>query len=454
LSTEHFTSRRKISEKLATTDPKHPGYDHVRFSQNSFKIKGHRHGLAPAAEHLCIVYDVLREPIDECMAQWPSRKFNGAKLRLLLPSLLQGLDYMHTCGVVHTDLKSDNIMMGIGDPAILDEFVKDLEENPPARKEVAHGKYIYKSRSKFNNAPSDQVIKSAKITDIGLAEWGDQHNTKGIQSNAFTAPEVILTAGWSYPADIWNLGVMLWDIIGEDGLFDCIPTGPNNYHAEQHLGAMINLLGPPPAELLERGMTSATYFDGTEFRKPRLINAKCTFEQPLKRHLKGEERQLFIDFAKKMIAWLPEERWTAKQLLEHPFLTKTEFEYWPDPESENGIGLIEQFALTRPRSTTITPMPTPSPPGDSPGGPSPVGTPAPSIRGLAASGRASTFGSTTSAASLAPGPPLVRSSSNISTSSAGCNSTSQTIIDDILHRSRHRSGTSTPAIREDPAEEN
>jgi serine/threonine-protein kinase SRPK3 len=469
LSQEHFKSRRQISEKLATTDPSHPGYHHVRFSLNSFKIKGARHGIERSPEHLCIVYHVLREPIDDCMRRWPTGRFTGARLRLLLPSLLKGLDYMHSCGVVHTDLKADNIMMGLGSPEVLDNFVEEVSKNPPARKHLDHGRVIYESRSSFGPAPTDDVIKSAKITDIGLAEWGDQENNKPIQSNAFTAPEVILTAGWSYPADIWNLGVMTWDIIGEDGLFDCISTEPGKYHSDQHLGAMINLLGPPPAKLLERGSTSATYFNGTEFRKPKLINAKCTWESQLKKHLKGEERELFIDFAKKMIRWLPEERWTAKQLLEHPFLTKTEFKQWDDPAEESGLIFIEQFAKTKPRSNTMTPAPTPSPPAGTPAGPSPAGTPAPSIKGLttgvdslgikplAANGRASTVSSIATVASNATGglsvtgAPLVRSSSHNSVQGKCTNEKTQSLIDNILSGKR-RSGTSTPVITEEPAE--
>jgi serine/threonine protein kinase len=152
-----------------------------------------------------------------------------------------------------------------------------------------------------------------------------RHN-HAIQSNAFTAPEVILAATWSYPADIWNLGVMLWDLFENFGLFDAINTGPSHYHPTQHLGLMIALMGPPPKELLERGSTSATYFDEEgQFRHPKLIREGFSFESSITR-FKGKDKELFIDFAKKMICWLPEERWTAKQLLEHPWLKKMDVE--------------------------------------------------------------------------------------------------------------------------------
>lgn len=293
-------------------------------------------------EHLCIVYDVLREPIDDCMNKMPNQLFSSDKLRKLLPALLTGLDYMHSeCHVVHTDLKPDNIMMGLGkDPnAILDKFVANQIAFPPARKapDSHDGHIIYKSSSDLllvgenskNDSITDEVLASAKITDIGLAEWGDrgpQH--KAIQSNAFTCPEVLLGAGWSYPADIWNLGVMMWDLIEPMGLFDLIDTSPGRYHADQHLALMISLLGSPPKALLDRGLKTGQYFDfDTETKEYKFKNQKLIskykdcigFEQSVT-HMQGENKESFIDFAKKMVAWLPEERWTAAQLLEHPWL--------------------------------------------------------------------------------------------------------------------------------------
>ncbi|KAI1613673.1 non-specific serine/threonine protein kinase [Exophiala viscosa] len=326
LTEEFLQGRREIAQKISTANSDHPGYKHVRFMRDTFKIKN-RHG-----EHLCIVYDVLREPIDACMEKFPGRRFNSEKLRKLLPALLKGLDYLHTeCGVVHTDLKADNIMMGLGDPTILDRFVQHEIEHPSPRKMPdSHGRIIYTSCSDFGEAPSDAVIASAKITDIGLAAWGEGRNTRPIQSNAFMAPEVILQCGWSYPADIWNLGVMLWDLFENFGLFDGIDTRPGHYRAEQHLGLMIALLGPPPKSLLKKSAKSQNYFDAQyNFKFPDHISKELSFGSSVQR-MRGQEKDLFIDFAKKMIAWAPEERWTAKQLLEHPYLT-IEREYLPTP---------------------------------------------------------------------------------------------------------------------------
>lgn len=38
--------------------------------------------------------------------------------------------------------------------------------------------------------------------------------------------------------------------------------------------------------------------------------------------LKETERESFLSFEKMMLAWLPEERKTARELMEHPFLQR------------------------------------------------------------------------------------------------------------------------------------
>jgi serine/threonine-protein kinase SRPK3 len=441
LSTEFQTGRRKIAEKLVSGNPDHPGYNHIRFMLSTFKIKS-RWG-----EHLCIVYDVLREPINICMEKWQSRLFSSERLRTILPSLLKGLDYMHSeCHIVHTDLKADNIMMGMGDLEVLDKFVLHEYEHPSPRKMPDHhGRIVYQSCSDFGAAPTEEIIRTAKITDIGLAEWGDEPQHKPIQSNAFTCPEVILQAGWSYPADIWNLGVMMWDLIETVGLFDAIDTRPGKYNSAQHLGLMIALLGPPPKELLDRGNATATYFDEDgEFRKPEHVMRDLTWECSITR-MRGEEKELFIDFAKKMICWLPEERWTAKQLLEHPFLTKAESEFqFSRVESRADIhaslNLVNEFATTKPRSSTATPLQSNTPSTHTPSR-TPNRTPEPSIKNLSVRGRIPTDLSDLSTKSMPTSFPRMGDASVTSESAAHANSnkTSQDLIDSILGHKKMKS---------------
>lgn len=233
-------------------------------------------------------------------------------------------------------------MLGLGDDpnAILDKFVMHQHAHPTPRKAPDNhdGHIVYKSCGDLlllganedkGETVTDAVLASAKIIDLGLAEWGDrglQH--KAIQSNAFTCPEVLLDAGWSFPADIWNLGAMMWDLIETEGLFDHINTAPGKYHANEHLALMICLLGPPPKELLDKGLKTSNYFtydrekEEYVFKSQKLVDKwknDVSWDRAVT-HMQGENKESFIDFAKKMICWIPEERWTAAQLLEHPWL--------------------------------------------------------------------------------------------------------------------------------------
>lgn len=41
----------------------------------------------------------------------------------------------------------------------------------------------------------------------------------------------------------------------------------------------------------------------------------------LEENLAGEKQKRFLEFLKSMLCWDPEERWSAKDLLGHPWLT-------------------------------------------------------------------------------------------------------------------------------------
>lgn len=110
-----------------------------------------------------------------------------------------------------TDLKEeDNILMALNDQSILNNVAQDETIAPLPQKHVdIDGKRtIYLSRNAFG---STQEIGIPVITDLGLAVRGDEQKYRyyPIQQDLYSAPEVVLKAGWSYSADIWNLGVLV-----------------------------------------------------------------------------------------------------------------------------------------------------------------------------------------------------------------------------------------------------
>lgn len=85
------------------------------------------------------------------------------------------------------------------------------------RKATADGRLIYLSHNDFGHIrfvegePSPINNICPKIADFGQAQRGDVDEPRimPIQADPFRAPEVILGTGWSYSADIYNLGAMV-----------------------------------------------------------------------------------------------------------------------------------------------------------------------------------------------------------------------------------------------------
>lgn len=75
------------------------------------------------------------------------------------------------------------------------------------------------------------------------------------------APEVILGAEWDYKVDIWNLGVIVWELAEGKVLFDGTWTAKAAYTAEAHLAQMTAVLGSMPEALLARSKDRDRYFN-------------------------------------------------------------------------------------------------------------------------------------------------------------------------------------------------
>ncbi|EAS37019.3 CMGC/SRPK protein kinase [Coccidioides immitis RS] len=267
-----------------------------------------------------MVFDALCEPL------WMlNRRFEGNTIPLgvLKPVsklILEGLRYLHTeCHVIHTDLKSDNILLALRNPSILDSVAQDEMNDPSPRKQL-DGRDIYLSRNYWGLSP-DQLGRSV-ITDFGLAVRGDgPPNSHPIQPEGYRAPEVCLGGEWSYSADIWNLGAMLWDLFCGRGPFDTPPNSRGSGSADEaHLGQIISLLGPPPPDLLRRGKETSRYFDAKgQFKFPELIGKKDLVSMAKEIDYDDGMPQ-FVDFISRMLRWRPEDRTTAEDLISHPWL--------------------------------------------------------------------------------------------------------------------------------------
>ena len=108
-----------------------------------------------------------------------------------------------------SDLKRENVLVGLEKSLSLDDIVGDEIESPSPRK-ILPDRTIYLSRNDFGHPKS--MPGRPKISDFDTAVQvtsSQKTFSHPIQPNCYRAPEVILGANWSYPVDIWNLGVMV-----------------------------------------------------------------------------------------------------------------------------------------------------------------------------------------------------------------------------------------------------
>ncbi|KAE8352712.1 kinase-like protein [Aspergillus coremiiformis] len=304
-----------ILRRVSRTNPQHQGWHFNRHLLDTFAFE------YCSRTHLALVFEPLREPLWIYRGRFTGDVIPPSILKILLQMILQGLDYLHSeCRIIHTDLKPDNIMVKIEDPSILDQSAKDEYENPLPQKVCPDGRVIYLSRNNYGLSP--KTTGMITITDFDRSVPGERPNNGCIQAEIYRAPEVILDAGFSYSADIWSLGVLLWDLLEGRKLFkDTDPLQGQGYNEQGHLAHITALLGPPPKDLLSRGKRTRLFYtsDLEGLRSPASVPTNFTFENVLS-NIRGEDKVLFIRFIKRLIKWRPEERSTAKELLHDPWL--------------------------------------------------------------------------------------------------------------------------------------
>ncbi len=101
-----------------------------------------------------------------------------------------------------------------------------------------------------------QVINGAVcLCDWGEATWPSELSTRRtVQPECLRAPEVLISARpvWNSPIDIWNFGALILEIVENIRMFD----GRNRdgvYDSKEHLQEIVNLFGPLPQSLLDKG---------------------------------------------------------------------------------------------------------------------------------------------------------------------------------------------------------
>ncbi|KAG6108857.1 hypothetical protein E4U14_003460 [Claviceps sp. LM454 group G7] len=329
-----------VLKLISNANPSHEGLKYIRVPLDTFDLQGEN------GTHSCLVFEPMGETLNKFQQDLPGGKFQLPLFKAYMYLLLQSLDYLHTeCRLIHTDIKGDNIMTSP---------MTDSEIKPFANycKASAQPRYIRQEDGRVTYVSHDEIIGIRGLPWPRLADFntcfpllpGDLYHSSAIQCNQFRAPEVLLGIPWSYKVDVWNLGLLMWNLLGNTDLFDNSVGEDGKYDAHVHLAQMISQFGKPPPLVVKRERlcrenklgfvivnprgkeceTMNEYWGGPFFDDEGCMIRKDLIKEKKDppgffNELTGKDRSQFVDLVQSMIRWLPESRKTAAELLKHPF---------------------------------------------------------------------------------------------------------------------------------------
>ncbi|KAK3323099.1 kinase-like domain-containing protein [Cercophora scortea] len=284
---------------IQVTNRRGPGASHVIGLVDEFQHSG-IHG-----KHVCLVFKAMGPDLSRYRRLFPKFRIPLPIMKDISRQLLLALSYLHqTCRVIHTDIKPQNIMI---ETRAINQLLEEASD-------------FYIASTQISTAKEDVANPTnlaVRLVDFGSSCWINKHLTERIQPRVLRAPEVILGAEWDEKVDIWNLGLLIWELVEGQVLFDgqATPTAP--YTADAHLAQMIAVLGDMPTQLLARSRNRDIYFDSEDnLLVPSPFPSGCSLEQFSRNpNLQGTERKQFLDFLRLMTRLDPNKRPSGSELL-------------------------------------------------------------------------------------------------------------------------------------------
>ncbi|KAI1920683.1 hypothetical protein LOZ12_005618 [Ophidiomyces ophidiicola] len=277
---------------------------------DSFELEG------PHGPHICLVHQPLGLSLMQILDLIPSQTLRIESIKGSLRQIIASLDFLHQARIVHTDLQARNLLIDIDSPEVFTTF-ENAELQTPVPRKVLEDRTIYMSR----RIPLTE--KFPLITDFGEAHiFGENEKFpwEDVMPDVYRAPEIVLRMPWDTKIDIWSVGMVCWDLVSSTTLFNA-RNNERLLDDSIHIAEMIAIMGPPPKIFLEQSKMGRIWWDEQgKWKGPAPIPTHSLEE--LADKIKGEDKEGFLRFLRRILKWLPEERPKANEILYDPWLMK------------------------------------------------------------------------------------------------------------------------------------
>ncbi|TFK33777.1 kinase-like protein [Crucibulum laeve] len=283
-------------------------------------------GRGSAGEHLCLVTQLLGGDI-KSLHTVHETVFPLLLAKRILLHVLRGIAHAHSRGVVHTDLKHDNIFF---DAHISTETLGNILVSDPPRRHPPEASFDGTVEAAVTQPLPIPTVDEAMeriyvVGDFGSAQSVSNHTTDMITAPPLRPPEIIIGGPWDEKVDIWTFGCLIFELVTGHGLFRYEPLEKYKLDPEHFmLYHMVCYTGEQfRAEQLMVSSRAARFFD-TECNlrtSPPLI--KYPLEVAIRRYKVIEEPDIYSTAAlmRRCLRLNPENRASASELLVDPWFS-------------------------------------------------------------------------------------------------------------------------------------